>query len=69
MHHFLHAKQINDVLIDEANNIHIAKPKYNLIECSNSYSDTSGCLWQFKRDEAPNNNANLTIYNSQSFQI
>ena len=56
------------MLIDEANNIYIAKPKYNLIECSDSYSDTSGRLWQFKRDEAPNNNANLTIDNSQSFQ-
>ena len=57
------------MLIDEANNIYIAKPKYNLIECSDSYSDTSGRSWQFKRDEAPNNNANLTNDNSQSFQI
>ena len=57
------------MLIDEANNIYIAKPKYNLIECSDSYSDTSGRSWQFKRDEAPNNNANLTIDHSQSFQI
>ena len=24
---------------------------YNLIEYSNNYSDTSGSLWQFKRDE------------------
>ena len=24
---------------------------YNLIEYSDSYSDTSGSLWQFKRDE------------------
>ena len=24
---------------------------YNLIECSNNYSDTSGSLWQFKGDE------------------
>ena len=26
-------------------------PKYNLIEYSNNYSNTSGSLWQFKRDE------------------
>ena len=25
-------------------------PMYNLIEYSNNYSDTSGSLWQFKRD-------------------
>ena len=24
---------------------------YNLIEYSDNYSDTSGSLWQFKRDE------------------
>ena len=26
-------------------------PMYNLIEYSNNYSNTSGSLWQFKRDE------------------
>ena len=24
---------------------------YNLLECSDNYSDISGSLWQFKRDE------------------
>ena len=44
-------------------------PMYNLIEYSDNYSDTSGSLWQFKRDKDPaNNNANLTIDNSQSFK-
>ena len=42
--------EINDVFIDEANHIYIAIPMYNLIEYSNNYSDTSGRLWQFKRD-------------------
>ena len=28
-------------------------PMYNLIEYSDNYSDTSGSLWQFKRDEQP----------------
>ena len=39
-----------------------------MIEYSNNYSDTSGSLWQFKRDEVPANNADLTINNSQSFK-
>ena len=43
-------------------------PMYNLIEYSDNYSDTSGRLWQFKRDEVSNNNADLTIDNSQSFK-
>ena len=32
---------------------------YNLIEYSDNYSDTSGSLWNFKRDEIINN-ANVT---------
>ena len=39
-----------------------------MIEYSDNYSDTSRSLWQFKRDEVPANNADLTIDNSQSFK-
>ena len=60
--------KINDIFVDEANHIYIAMPMYNLIEYSDNYSDTSGSLWQFKRDEVPANNADLTIDNSQSFK-
>ena len=58
----------NDVFIDEANHIYIAMPIYNWIEYRDNYSDTSGSLWQFKRDEIPDNNADLTVDNSQSFK-
>ena len=60
--------KINDVFVDEANHIYIAMPMYNLIEYSDNYSDTSGSLWQFKRDEVLDNNADLAIDNSQSFK-
>ena len=40
---------------------------YNLIEYSDNYSDTSGSLWQFKRDEIIGN-INLTNNNSSSFK-
>ena len=43
-------------------------PKYNLIEYNNNYSDTLGRLWQFKRDEVPANNADLSTDNSQPFK-
>ena len=59
---------INDVFVDETNHIYIAMPMYNLIEYSDNYSDASGSLWQFKRDEVPISNANLTIDNSESFK-
>ena len=55
---------INDVFTDEANHIYITVPMYNLTEYSDSYSDTSGSLWQFKRDEVPPNDADLSIDNS-----
>ena len=64
-HQFLHARQINDVFVDEANHIYIAMPMYNLIEYSDNHSDTSGSLWQFKRYEVPADDAGLTINNSQ----
>ena len=43
-------------------------PIYNLIEYSDIYSDTSGSLWQLKRDEVLAGNANLSINSSQSFK-
>ena len=58
----------NDVFADEANYIYIAMPMYNLIEYSENYSDTSESLWQFKRDEASANNADLTTNNTKSFE-
>ena len=41
---------------------------YNFTEYSDNYSDTSGNLWQFNRDELPVNNEDLAIINSQSFK-
>ena len=45
-------------------------PMYNLIEYSENYSDTSGSLWQFKRDELNDNDINtvLTNDNAPSFK-
>ena len=45
---------------------------YNLIEYNDNYSDTSGILWRFKRDESPITNAGNNDYvstaNSTSFK-
>ena len=47
-------------------------PMYNLLEYSDNHSDTSGRLWQFKKDGQPigNNEGfnNLTANNSLSFK-
>ena len=59
---------ITDAFVHEANHFYIAMTMYNLIEYSDNCSDTSGGLWQFKRDEVPANNTDLSINNSQSFK-
>ena len=43
--------KINENFVDDANFINITIPMYNLIEYSDNYSETSGSLWQFKRDK------------------
>ena len=53
--------EINDTFVDYADFINITMPIYNLIEYSDNYSDTSGILWQFKRDEQPIANDRASI--------
>ena len=43
-------------------------PMYNLIEYSDNYSDTSGSLWGFKRDEIDNNGDVTNDDNAPSFK-
>ena len=47
---------------------HITIPVYNIIRYGDNYSDTSGSLWQFKSDEEPANDADLTINGSKSIK-
>ena len=61
---------INDEHVDGAYNLDIIMPMYNLIEYSDNYSDTSGSLWQFTRDESlltnGGNHDNVSVNNSTS---
>ena len=43
--------EINNTQIDNAKDIDIVMPMYNLIEYSNNYSKTSRSLWQYYRDQ------------------
>ena len=47
--------EIDGTLADETDFINITMPMYSLIEYSDNYSDTSGSLWDFKRDEIVDN--------------
>ena len=47
--------RINNTEIDNAKDIDIVMPMYNLIEYSDNYSKTSGSLYQYYKD-VPNDN-------------
>ena len=55
--------RINNTDIDNAQDIDIVMPMYNLTEYSDNYSKTSGSLWQYYKDD-PNDNTE----NSESFK-
>ena len=62
----------NDEHFETAGNLDIIMPMYNLLEYSDNYADSSGRLWQFKRDEQNITNAGVpngvTTDNSTSFK-
>ena len=65
--------EINGIFADNSRHINIAMTMYNMIEYSDNYSDTSGSLWQFKRDEIEGDvdltvNAQHIPNNSSSFK-
>ena len=43
--------EINNTQVDNSKDIDTVMPMYNLIEYGDNYSKTSGCLWQYYRDE------------------
>ena len=51
---------INDEYVEKAEYLDIIMPMYNLLEHSDNYEDATGSLYQFKRDEPPPNNAEVT---------
>ena len=55
--------QINNTQVDNAKDIDIVMPMYNLIEYSDNYAKTTGSLWQYFRDEPDDN-----IEDSESFK-
>ena len=62
--------EINNEYVDTAENLDIVMPMYNLIEYSDNYQDSSATLYQYKRDEPPEDDAvaDLTVNNSDSFK-
>ena len=53
--------EINNTQIDNAKDIDIVMPMYNLIEYSDNYAKATGSLWQYCKDIPARNNANNAI--------
>ena len=65
--------KINNVLIDNAEDLDVVMPMYNLLEYSKNYRKATGSLWNYYRDELSddrnnNNNLNKNVINSESFK-
>ena len=55
--------EINNTQIDNAKDIDIVMPMYNLIEYSDNYAKTTGSLWQYCKDiPARDNNNEIVIF-------
>ena len=53
--------KINNTQVDNAKDIDIVMPMYNLIEYSDHYSEISGSLWQYYKDIPAVNNNNVIV--------
>ena len=62
--------RLNNTHIDDAHDIDVVIPMYDLIEYFDNYSKTSGILWQYCRHEpALANNGDVTDFNSNNADI
>ena len=53
--------EVNNIVVDNAKDIDVVIPMYNLIEYNDNYSKTSRSLWQYYRDEPSLNVAGAII--------
>ena len=56
--------KINDIKFDNAEDLDVVMPMYNLLECSKNYRKTTGSLWNYYRDQP----SDLLSTNSESFK-
>ena len=65
--------KINNEFLEDADDLDIAMPMYNLLEYSKNYRKTIGSLYNYCRDELsddnnPNNFPNTNVVNSSAFE-
>ena len=60
--------EIDGTTINDAEDLDSVMPMYNLIEYSSNYSETTGSLWFYSKDEATNFNADVENNKFRSFE-
>ena len=58
--------KVDGITIDDAKDLDLVMPIHNLIEYSSNYSETTGILWFYSKDEATDFNNN--IVNTDDFK-
>ena len=56
--------KLDEKTIDDAEDLDLVKRMYNLMEYSSRYSETTGSLWSYSKDEATSFNADITNDNN-----
>ena len=65
--------KVNNILIDNAEDLEVVMPMYNLLQYSKNYSNTTGNFWNYYKDEVnssaggENNNVNYSNKDSKFF--
>ena len=56
--------KVDGATIDDDEDLDLIMPMYNLIEYSSNYSETTGSLWFYSKDEATDFNADIVNDNN-----
>ena len=59
MLHLLSVSVTDGTTIDDSEDIDFVMPLYNLLEYSSNYSNTTGSLWFYSKDEVTNFDADI----------
>ena len=60
---------INNTQVDDARDIDVVMPMYNLTEYGDNYSETSGALWQYCRDKLALDDGDIVDFNAANATI
>ena len=59
--------KIDGTTIDDAEDWDLDMPMYNFIEYSSNYSETTGSLWSYSKNEAINSNSDIANHDNFKF--